>query len=210
VSLTEAQKAFFSNPYSDFWPFISRFDFEREPIFHEMEQQYREYGVYSIGPWFGRLLNFLVRFGNVKTALEFGTATGYSAIWMARGLPEGGELTTIERDSRVLTLARQNIARAGLEGKITIQEGEAQEIASTLTETFDFIFVDCAHFVALETSQRLLRPGGFFVCDNIGFHGHETTNEALTTCAHLETLYLQCYLKGRIPENTAFSISVRV
>ena len=210
MSLTEAQKTFFSNPYSDFWPFISRFDFEREPIFHEMEQQYREYGVYSIGPWFGRLLNFLVRFGNVKTALEFGTASGYSAIWMARGLPEGGRLTTIERDSRVLPLARQNIARAGLESKITIQEGEAQEVASTLTETFDFIFVDCAHFVALETSRRLLRPGGLFVCDNVGFWGEEAFNQALITCAHLETLYLQCYLKGRVPENTAFSISVRV
>jgi predicted O-methyltransferase YrrM len=210
MSLTEVQKTFFSNPYSDFWPFLSRFDFEREPIFHEMEQQYREYGVYSIGPWFGRLLNFMVRFGNVKAALEFGTATGYSAIWIARGLPEEGVLTTIERDSRVLALARQNIARAGLEGKITIQEGEAQEVASTLTETFDFIFVDCAHFVALETSQRLLRPGGLFVCDNVGFRGEEAFNQALITCAHLETLYLQCYLKGRVPENTAFSISVKV
>jgi caffeoyl-CoA O-methyltransferase len=210
MSLTESQKTFFSSPYSDFWPFLSRFDFERDPIFYEMEQQYREYGVYSIGPWFGRLLNSLVRFGQVKTVLEFGTATGYSAIWMARGLPEGGGLTTIERDSRVLTLARQNIARAGLEDKIAIQEGEAQEVASTLTETFDFIFVDCAHFVALETSQRLLRPGGLFVCDNVGFWGEEAFNQALITCAHLETLYLQCYLKGRVPENTAFSISIKV
>jgi len=210
MSLTEAQKSFFKNAFSDFWPFMERFDFERPSIFYEMEQQYRAYGVYSIGPWFGRLLNFLVRFGQVKTILEFGTASGYSAIWLARGLPAGGMVTTIERDRRVLQLARQNIARAGLADKITIVAGEANAVVATLTQPFDFFFVDCAHFVALETSRELLRPGGLFVCDNVGFHGHESFNEALTHSAHLETLFLQTYLKDRIPENTALSISIRV
>jgi caffeoyl-CoA O-methyltransferase len=210
VSLTDEQKTFFRSPFGDFWPFIEWFDFERDSIFHEMEEAYREHGVYSIGPWFGRLLNFLVRFGNVKSALEFGTATGYSAVWMAQGLPEGGLLTTIERNQSHLHLARQNITKAGLEGKITIRPGEAEDVVSTLSQTFDFIFVDCAHFVALESSQRLLRSGGLFVCDNVGFRGHETFNEALINCSHLETLYLQSYLKGRIPENTAFSISIKV
>ncbi|MBN1217852.1 MAG: hypothetical protein JXM69_02900 [Anaerolineae bacterium] len=65
MSLTEAQKTFFNNPFSDFWPFIDQFDFDRDPIFHQMEQQYQGYGVHSIGPWFGRFLNFLVRFGRV-------------------------------------------------------------------------------------------------------------------------------------------------
>jgi predicted O-methyltransferase YrrM len=210
MSLTEAQKTFFSNEYSDFWPFINKFDFVRDPIFHQMEQQYQELGVHSIGPWCGRLLNFLVRFGNVKTVLEFGTATGYSAIWLAQGLPEDGMVTTIERDQTVIPLARQNIANAGLAHKITIREGEAQDIGSALAQPFDLMFVDCAHFVALECSERLLRPGGLFVCDNIGFRWHHDFNEALINCPHLETLYLQSYFKGRIPENTALSISIKV
>jgi predicted O-methyltransferase YrrM len=210
MSLSEAQKTFFTNEYSDFWPFIEQFDFDRASTFHQMEQQYRELGVHSIGPWCGRLLNFLVRFGNVKTVLEFGTATAYSAVWMAQGLPEDGMVTTIERDQNVISLARQNITEAGMEHKITIQEGEAQDIVSNLEQTFDLVFVDCAHFVALECSERLLRKGGLFVCDNIGFHGHGDFNEALTNCAYLETLYLQSYFKGRIPENTALSISIKV
>ena len=210
MGLTTEQKAFFSNAFSDFWPFIERFDFEREPIFHEMERDEQEHNVNIIGPWFGRLLNFLVRFGNVTSALEFGTATGYSAIWIAKGLPEGGLLTTIDCDRDRLQFAHENIARAGLEDKITIREGDAQDIVSTLMEPFDFIFVDCAHLVALRSSERLLRKGGLFVCDNVGYRNKESFNDALTTCPYLQTLYLQCYLKSRAPENTAVSISIRV
>ncbi|MBN1993830.1 MAG: class I SAM-dependent methyltransferase [Anaerolineae bacterium] len=190
MSLTDAQKTFFSNPYSDFWPFMAQFDFKRESIFHQMEQQYREYGIHSIGPWFGRLLNFLVRFGQAQTVLEFGTATGYSAIWLAKGLPAGGMLTTIEWDSSVLSLARQNMAQAEVQEKVTIQPGDAADVVKKLNQPFDLIFVDCAHFVALECSERLLRSGGLFVCDNVGFRGHEDFNQALTTCPYLETLYL--------------------
>ncbi|MFQ5795156.1 MAG: O-methyltransferase [Candidatus Bipolaricaulia bacterium] len=210
MSLTEEQKTFFTNSFGDFWSFIEKYDFERDLIFYEMEKEYQQHGIYSIGPWFGRLINFLVQFGNVKSALEFGTATGYSAIWIAKDLPEGGLLTTIECDRSRLQLARKNISKAGLESKIKVREGEAQDIVSTLTQTFDFIFVDCAHFTALEGSERLLRKGGLFVCDNVGFRNKETFNHALTTCAHLQTLFLQCYLKGRIPENTAFSISIKL
>ena len=210
MNLTAEQKTFFSNDFSDFGAFIDRFDFERDPLFYEMEDEYEAHNVYSIGPWFGRLLNFLVRFGNVKSALEFGTGTGYSAIWIAKGLPEGGQLITIERDEKCAQLACKNIAKAGLGGKITMKDGDAEDIVSTLMQTFDFIFVDCAHSAALESSQRLLRKGDLFVCDNVGFRKKDAFNEALTTCSYLETLYLQCYLKKRIPENTAFSISIKI
>ena len=210
MSLTEAQKTFFSNEFSDFWPFIESFDFERDDFFHRMEAEYTRLGVHSIGPWFGRLLNFLVRFGKVKTALEFGTATGYSAVWLAKGLPADGLLTTIEHNPEVATIARQNITTAGVADIVSIREGEAEAIVSTLQQPFDLMFVDCAHFVALESSKTLLREGGLFICDNVGFFNKDQFNRDLTTCPYLETLYLQTYLKGRVPENNAFSISIKV
>jgi predicted O-methyltransferase YrrM len=141
--------------------------------------------------------------------LEFGIGSGYSAIWIAKGLPDGGHLITIERDKGCIQVARENIAQAGVEKRVIIVEGDAQEGVSTLTETFDFMFVDCAHPTAFESSWRVLRRGGLFVCDNVGYRNKDTFNEALTTCPHVETLYVQCYLKGRIPENTAMSISIR-
>jgi predicted O-methyltransferase YrrM len=174
-----------------------------------MEKQCREVGVCSVGPWFGRLLNFLTRFGTVRLALEFGTATGYSAIWIARDLPTSGKLITIERDHDLALLARENVASAGLQDKVVIRMGEAQDIIPKLSGPFDLVFVDCAHFEALEFSQRSLRSGGLFVCDNVGFRNKEEFNQALVTSPHLETLYLQCYLKGRVPENTAVSLSIR-
>jgi predicted O-methyltransferase YrrM len=209
MTLTDEQKSFFRNEFSDFWSFIQGTDFERESLFHELEIQARRVGVYSVGPWFGRLLNFLTRFGGVRSALEFGTATGYSAIWIARGLPPGGKLITIERDAELSMLALENVAKADLQEKVVIRTGEARDITSTLSGPFDLIFVDCAHLEALEFSRRSMRSGGLFICDNVGFSNKEGFNQALITSPHLETLYLQCYLKGRIPENTAFSVSIR-
>jgi predicted O-methyltransferase YrrM len=210
MTLTQEQKSFFRNPYGDFWPFIQRIDFEREPLLLEMERHCRSLGVYSIGPWFGRLLSFLVRFGGVRSALEFGTATGYSAVWIGRGLAPDGKLVTIERNARLAALATENLTKAGLLERVDIRTGDAATVAPELEGPFDLFFVDCAHSVALQLSRRALRPGGLFVCDNVGFGYMDTFNEALMASSHLETLYLQCYLKGRSPENTAFSVSIRV
>lgn len=209
MALSDEQKSFFRNEFGDFGPFLLKADFERDPLFLTMERQFRELGVYSVGPWFGRLLNFLVRFGSVGSALEFGTATGYSAVWIARGLQSGGRLITIERDTELAKKARQNISAANLQESVEIRVDDARNVVPTLEDSFDFIFVDCAHFEALDLSQRLLRSGGLFVCDNVGLGYMDDFNQALLTSPHLETLYLQCYLKGRIPENTAFSVSIK-
>jgi caffeoyl-CoA O-methyltransferase len=209
MTLTDAQKSFFRNPFGDFWPFLQSLEVDRDPLLRQMEEQARALGVYSIGPWFGRLLNFLVRFGGVTQALEFGTATGYSAVWIARGLRPGGQLITVERDVHRARLARENLARAGLAQRVELRTGDARGVAPRLAGPFDLIFVDAAHFEALAFSEGGLRPGGLFVCDNVGFDYLSGFNQALCQAPHLETLYLQCYLKGRSPENTAFSLSVR-
>lgn len=209
MTLSETQKSFFRNAYGDFWPFLHAVDVDRSALQEQLERQCLDLGVYSIGPWFGRLLNFLTRFGGVTSALEFGTASGYSAIWIAQGLAPGGLLTTIERNAKLVSLAQVNLDRAGLRDRVKVRNGDAQAIAPTLNGPYDLIFVDCAHFTALTLSKRALREHGLFICDNISFSYLETFNRELLASPHLQTLYLQCYLKGRTPENTAFSISIR-
>jgi caffeoyl-CoA O-methyltransferase len=209
MALSETQKSFFRNAYGDFWPFLQAMDVDRSALHEQLERQCLDLGVYSIGPWFGSLLNFLTRFGGVTSALEFGTAIGYSAIWIAQGLAPGGLLTTIERSTKLVSLAQANLDRAGLRDRVEIRHGDAHTVAPTLQGPYDMIFVDCAHPTALVVSKRALREGGLFVCDNIGFSYLESFNRELLASPHLQTLYLQCYLKGRTPENTAFSVSIR-
>ena len=94
MALSETQKSFFRNAYGDFWPFLQAMDVDRSALHEQLERQCLDLGVYSIGPWFGSLLNFLTRFGGVTSALEFGTAIGYSAIWIAQGCGIGSKSVT--------------------------------------------------------------------------------------------------------------------
>jgi len=210
MRLSEEQKTFFSYDYSDFWPFIDNLNIYRDKIFHDIEEQCKKYNVYTIGPWFGKLLNFFIRFGNVSSVLEFGCAIGYSAIWMEKALPQNGSLTTIENDAQLSKVAEANFHKADVAEKITILNIDAEKLEEGKKRKYDLIFVDCAHHIALKNRKTLLKKNGLFICDNVGLTNKESFNKPLTECPYLETIYLQCYLKGRIPENTAFSISIKL
>jgi len=116
----------------------------------------------------------LLRAIDAATVLELGALGGYSGIWLARGLPAHGRLTTIEKDPRHARLARQAFAEAGLQDRVRLIEGAALDVLPTLAPAFDAVFVDAdkeplAHY--FEWSVRLLRPGGLLLCDNAFFHG---------------------------------------
>ena len=89
----------------------------------------------------GRLLEMLVRMLAPKRILEIGTFTGYSAICMARGLPVGGELHTIEVDDELEAIAARYFARSGLGDRIFAHIGSALDLAPALG-LFDLIFID--------------------------------------------------------------------
>jgi predicted O-methyltransferase YrrM len=209
MSLSDTQIEFFRSDFGDFWPFLEKVDFVRDPLLLEMEKEFAERQIYSVGPWFGRLLSFLVRFGQVSSAVEFGTGNGYSAVWIARGLAQGGCLHTLEIDPELAQLAQTNVERAGLCKSVVLLVGDATETIKAVKGPVDFMFVDCAHSTALRSAEHVLRTGGLFVCDNVGFSNKDQFNADLTSCPYLESLYLHCYLKGRIPENQAFSISMK-
>jgi len=127
-----------------------------------------------ISPDEGQLLHVLLRVVAARQVLELGALGGYSGIWLARALPPGGRLTTIEKDPRHAALARQAYAEAGLADRVRLIEGTALDVLPTLPPGFDAAFIDAdkepmAQY--FEWCVRLLRPGGLLLADNAFFHG---------------------------------------
>ena len=122
----------------------------------------------------GKLLHVLLRAIRATTVLEVGSLAGYSGVWLARALPAGGCLTTIEKDPLHASLARQAFADAGLTSRVRVLEGAALDLLPTLAPGFDAVFLDADKAPLpqyFEWSIRLLRDGGLLLCDNAFFHG---------------------------------------
>ncbi|MFU8771194.1 MAG: O-methyltransferase [Anaerolineales bacterium] len=98
----------------------------------------------SVKPEEGRFLQFLVKASGATMALELGTLGGYSGIWIARGLSEGGKLISVEVDPRHAEVAREHISNAGLSDRVEVRVGNAQQLLPELVAEgpFDFIFID--------------------------------------------------------------------
>jgi caffeoyl-CoA O-methyltransferase len=128
----------------------------------------------GISPNQGKLLQVFARMCNAKKILELGTLGGYSAIWMARALPEDGKLITLEYDVNNIAVAQKNIDAAGLSDKIEIRQGKAIEILEQLKAEnagpFDMVFMDADKPPYTEYFQMALsmsRPGTIIIADNV-------------------------------------------
>jgi len=122
----------------------------------------------------GKLLQVFARMCNARRVLEVGTQGGYSAIWLARALPDGGKVVTLEIDPRIAAVAQQNIDRAGLTDKVEIHVGKALDTLQQLyvegVAPFDMIFIDAdkpPYAEYLQLALRLSRPGTIIVADNV-------------------------------------------
>jgi len=118
----------------------------------------------------GRLLQVLLTSIQARRVLEVGTLGGYSAIWMARALPDDGELVTIEIEPKHAEFAKRYLERAGLVNKVEIRIGRALDVLPSLDgERFDAVFIDADKEPMpnyFEWALRLLRPGGLLIADN--------------------------------------------
>lgn len=136
----------------------------------------------NVAPPHGKLLHLLARSilmtsgitGQAGAILEIGTLGGYSTIWLARALPRGGKLITLEYDPRHAEVARANIARAGLTDVVDIRLGKAIDSLPALAGEgrgpFDFVFIDAdkqSYAEYFEWAVRLSRPGTMIVADNV-------------------------------------------
>jgi predicted O-methyltransferase YrrM len=126
----------------------------------------------SVSPPLGKLLHLLARSGGARNVLEIGTLGGYSTIWLARALPPGGHVVTLEIDPRHADVARANFVRAGVDSVIEVRVGRALDTLPELggLAPFDFIFIDADKESIPEYftwSLRLARPGACIVVDNV-------------------------------------------
>jgi predicted O-methyltransferase YrrM len=124
----------------------------------------------SVTPGQGKLLMLLAKLGGAKRILEIGTLGGYSSIWLARALPPGGRLITLEANPKHAEVARSNIARAGLSDVVEVRLGDARANIEQLDGPFDLIFIDAdkqsiPHY--LERSLKLARRGSLIIVDNV-------------------------------------------
>ena len=122
----------------------------------------------------GKLLQLLAKGVGAKRILEIGTLGGYSTIWLARALGEGGRLVTLELDPGYAAVAGANIDRAGLGDPVDIRIGPACDTLAAMVAgdeaAFDFVFVDAdkENYAAyLDHAVRLARPGAMLVFDNV-------------------------------------------
>jgi caffeoyl-CoA O-methyltransferase len=125
----------------------------------------------QISPIQGRLLQFLAVACNARKILEIGSLAGYSGIWLARVLPQGGRLITLEINPLHVELTRRAFVGAGVEGCTEVREGKALELLPQLINEapFDLIFIDANKSNGsryLEWALRLSRPGSIIVADN--------------------------------------------
>jgi predicted O-methyltransferase YrrM len=122
----------------------------------------------------GKLLHILARLVGARNVLEIGTLGGYSTIWLARALPKGGRVITLEVNPKHADVARANVARAGLATTVEIRLGAALEslpkLAGDKLGPFDLIFIDAdkANIPEYFTwSLALSRPGSLIIVDNV-------------------------------------------
>lgn len=124
----------------------------------------------DVSPAQGRMLQLLARMSGAKRILEVGTLGGYSTIELARALPEGGELVTLEIDPHHADVARANIATAGFADRVTVITGPALDSLATLEGPFDFVFIDAdkqGNVAYVDHAIRLSRPGTTILVDNV-------------------------------------------
>lgn len=132
-----------------------------------------------VHPEVAQLLKVLIRMNKPKRILEIGTAIGYSSLVMASCMVDG-EILTVERNSDMIDLAKQNILSSDYKEMIEIIEGNAEDVLDNIEGKFDFIFLDAAKGHYKEFFFKFidkLNTGGIVVSDNILFKGMIATDE---------------------------------
>ncbi|SFS08791.1 Predicted O-methyltransferase YrrM [Microbacterium sp. cf046] len=169
----------------------------------------------EVAPVSGKLLHLLARISGARRVLEIGTLGAYSTIWMARGIPEGGVVVTIEAEPAIAAIARANIDRAGVGDKVEIRVGRGEDVLPTLeapilagdVPRFDLVFIDAdkeSNTIYLDWAARLGHPGTVVVVDNIG-RGGEVANPA-TTASHVIGTQRGLEMLGRDPRFDATAL----
>lgn len=153
---------------------------EKDPVLERTIQSQEESGLPMINVTApqGRMLGLLVKISGARKVLELGTLGGYSTTWLARALPDGGKVTSLEINRKHADIAMSNLRNAGVSDRVEIKLGDAmksmQELIDDGSVPFDVIFVDADKDNLsgyLELSLKLSHPGTVIVVDNVVRNG---------------------------------------
>jgi len=146
----------------------------RDEVLTQMETEAAARNIPIVGPAVGRVLHQLALMIQAKNIFEMGSAIGYSTIWWARAVGEGGRVFYTDGDRKNADEARAYFERAGVAARITVRTGDALELLSEQNGEFDIIFNDIDkedYPRVLRLAIPRLRKGGLFVTDNVLWSG---------------------------------------
>lgn len=150
--------------------FINSFNSDYDDVITAIRKEAEEQEVPIIRREAGEFIKLLMMMMKPVNILEIGTAVGFSAIFMSRFLQKEGHITTIENYQPRIEKAKANIKFAQAEKKITLLEGDANEILPKLNGSFDLVFMDAAkgqYGSFFQKTIPLLAPEGILLCDNV-------------------------------------------
>ena len=159
------------------WSDVDRYitehlDADADPVFGDVLAANAAGGLPAIdvSPAQGKFLGLMVRISGARRVLEIGTIGAYSTIWMARALPAGGRITTLEYSQKHAAVAQANLARAGVADRVEVIVGAALDSLPKLAGPFDLVFIDAdkpnnANY--LDWALKLSRPGTVIILDNV-------------------------------------------
>ncbi|KAJ7452219.1 O-methyltransferase [Mycena latifolia] len=183
--------------YEELWTradqYHNAFLLKPDPVLEAVQENTKAKGIeyeIAVSPAQGKFLNLLLQSIGAKRVLEVGSLGGYSAIWMARALPEGGQVIALELEELHAQAIEENVKNAGLSSKVKVIVGPAhasmQAMEADPNAPFDLVFIDAdkpsntKYFIE---AKRLLRKGGIIIVDNVGRSGrvadHSNTNASL-------------------------------
>lgn len=152
--------------------YIRRLYAPEDRLLTQMREELASAGMdIHIGAEEGRLLQVLIHMHGVRSIVEVGTLAGYSAIWMARALTEGGRIVTLNKDPDHCAMARYYLSQCEVGNRITMLEGDAHLLLPMLRPQapFDMIFIDAdkiSYPDYLDWAEENVRQGGLIVADN--------------------------------------------
>ncbi len=194
---------------------------KRDPVLSSLERDAAKRGVPIIGPLVGNVISMFLRSAKAETALEIGTATGYSGIWISRALQgKDRELVTIEMDPARRKAAEKSFKEAGLAGVVKILSGDAKIIVPRIAiegRSFDVVFLDVGdktlYVELLDACLKILREGGYLIADNTLWGGevanpNDRSNETLTIRKFNELVFSDEQLDAAIiPLRDGFTVA---
>lgn len=153
--------------------------FQEDDLLLKVKEAIRSNGMpeVSVAAAYGRLLTFLAKTSKAEAVLEIGVLGGYSGICLARGLSDGGTLTSLELKEEYAAMARGHLGEGGFGDKVEYRIGPAADSLEQLAQegrTFDFFFIDADkenYPVYLDYAIKLARPGAVIVGDNCFLRG---------------------------------------